>query len=285
MTIQTQKWVLGSAIAIVCLVLSYILFWALFVHVWEAWQEDPFYQHGFWILGISMGLYGAFIFRRRKTPILVLERKQQKVAFVLFMVAAVCFGMGIYTYLGFLGGLAFTFWMIAIHCLFFDVIYWKEFSFPFVYFLSGVPLPYLGTFSAMIQVWIATYVTKLFVLMGVPAHAVGIHVYLPNASFQIAPNCTGLTSWLVLLALVLLAVRFMKFPLIAKILSVLFVLPVAFFSNGLRVISLLWVGYRFGEVQAMHFWHTYGGFLFYGISCGILIFMLLGFQKYAGSSE
>lgn len=282
--LNTQNSMAAGVIGILGSALTYILFGSFFQYLWFTWKVDPFYLHGLWIGILSLLLYGFFIWKIRHGPLLLLEKKDQFYSFLSLCFSFSFFILGAKTHLAFLGGLSFFCWALTFQFLFFQRKWWKDFTFPFVFFLLAVPLPYLGEFSGLLQIMVASLLQKIFSFFGYVLFQEGILLNLPNASFQIAADCTGIKSWLVLLSLVIFFLYFLKLNLKTKILIVVLVLPIAFISNFTRVFILIYLGFLKGEAFAMTYWHDWGGMVFYLLSC-FLVLVVFGLALRYESSK
>lgn len=279
----TQKAMLSGIVVLLSIALSYVLFGSLFFHLIDTWTIDPFYLHGPWIGVASLFLYLRFLWCHRGQELLRLRTIDIIPAIVLFLVSMVFFLLGIKTKMPFLGGLAFVLWGITLHLLLFGREHgWggRGYSFPFFYFLFAIPLPYLSEASGLLQLWIAKLSTGMFAGLGYQIRQEGINLFLPNASFQIAADCTGIKSWLVLFSLGVFFLPFIRLRFSLKILIAVFILPVAFFSNMLRIVVLLLIGFYRDEKMAMMFWHDFSGMTFYGVACFLMLLMGWAFVRY-----
>lgn len=292
-------------IALLAGTLTYVLFGSFFQYLWFTWKIDLFYLQGPYIGILSILLYGRFIltkclrrgWHRAGVPPLregasgggeVRGPAATEVSiyyfFVFLILALMIFVGAAKTGIPFLGGLSFLLWAISFQFLFFPKSVWKEFSFPFFFFLLAVPLPFLNEISGLLQVWVAKLITLKFSFLGYAIVQEGITLKLPNATFQIAADCTGIKSWLVLFSLVVFFLYFLKFRLKTKIAIVFFIIPIAFVSNFIRVFILVYLGFIKGEAFAMKYWHDWGGIIFYALSC-LCVLMLLGLARKYESSQ
>ena len=256
---------------LLCAALTYVLFGSFFQNLWLTWKMDPFYAHGAAIGGLSIFLYFKFIWEHRSSSILGLYQQNILFSLLYFSLFLFFFVFGIKTHLPFLGGMAFVCWFIALQCLWFDLSFWKEFSFPGVYFLWAVPLPYLSEFSGRLQIVIASLCASIIRGLGYSIIQDGIRLQLPNASFQIASDCTGIKSWLVLFSLASFFLYFLKIRFQTKLMIFVSLLPLAFVVNLMRVTVLILVGHYAGEVIAMNYWHDFSGIFFYGVSTLLIL--------------
>lgn len=276
---------LGS-IVILAIAITYIGFESFFISLWDTWRHDSFYQHGIFVAAISLILvilnlvmrmrgwaFAAWLARRaalycHESPS---PHPQGRSKMVLFVLSLLAFYLGIKTHVMFLGGIAFSLWMIAL----------TKISFPWLYFLTAVPLPYLNEFSGIMQIWISKITAILFHALGYPIVASGITLQLPKESLVIAADCTGIKSWLVLFSLVVFFIYFIPFPTWKKIASIILVFPIAMLSNLIRVLVLTYVASTYGVQTAMYFWHDFAGAVFYGVACALVILCVMIMKIYA----
>ncbi|MBI3018000.1 MAG: exosortase/archaeosortase family protein, partial [Deltaproteobacteria bacterium] len=202
-----------------------------------------------------------------------------------FLIFIIFFVMGIQTRLPWFGGVALVSWLLTLHFLFFELKLWKKFSFPLGYFLLAVPLPYLSELSGLLQIEIARMSQAIFSFFKFPLVQEGILLSFPNASFEIAADCTGIKSWLVLLSLGIFFLYFLNLSFWAKTISAFLIVPIAFVSNLLRVLALLLFGFYQGQEAAMRYWHDFSGVAFYVISSVFVLFLLLFMRRYEPSSK
>lgn len=271
---------LSGIVVLLSIALSYVLFGSLFFHLIDTWKIDPFYLHGPWIGMAALFLYLRFLWRYHEKELLQLRTKDIISAILMFAISAAVFIFGIKTRIPFLGGAAFALWGVALHMLLFGIGVWRGYLFPFIYFLFAVPLPYLSEVSGLLQLFIAKLSTTIFSGLGYQIRQEGINLFIPNASFQIAADCTGIKSWLVLMSLAVFFLLFIRLRFSLKILIAIFILPVAFFSNMLRIVVLLLLGFHRGEKMAMAFWHDFSGITFYGVACFLTLLMVWVLIRY-----
>ena len=177
-------------------------------------------------------------------------------------------------------GMSFVSWLLMIHFLLFHETQWKNVSFPILYFLCAVPLPYLRELSGLLQFLVASLSKALLNALGYAITQEGVNLYLPKASFQIAADCTGIKSWLVLMSLTIFFSIFIKTSLSKKLLILLCVIPIAFISNFIRVQVLLLLGYYEGQETALYYWHYFAGASFYILACIIVVLTATGIIRY-----
>ncbi len=279
----TQKGVAATVAIGLSGVITYVLFGSFFHYLWFTWSVDPFYKHGLWVLLLSVLLYGKFLgtaVRGSALAFFPLRSTNMRAAVTAFLTAALFFAMGIQTKLPWFGGLALVAWLLTLHFLFFELKNWKHFTFPLGYFLLAVPLPYLSELSGILQLGVARICKHLFSFFHFPLSQEGIFLSFPNASFEIAADCTGIKSWLVLLSLAIFFLYFLHISFWKKVSVAALIIPISFLSNLLRVCVLLVFGFYQGQDVAMRYWHDFSGMVFYGLACSFVLLVLMFMKRY-----
>ncbi len=157
----------------------------------------------------------------------------------------------------------------------------KRMTFPLLFLLFMVPLPFVEPLSvpmAQITGTISAAVVRLF---GVPIVVNGAQVTLPNAQLVVGAQCSGLRSIVTLFTLVGIVVFILQGPWPHKALLALSSIVIAAFGNVLRVSSLLGVANIWGSDAAFKYYHDYSGFVFF-ISA---LALLLLFSRLLGCRE
>lgn len=268
-----RRLILGFILAL-SLAITYVVFGSLILTLWDSWKNDPFYQHGIFVAGLSVLLVILSVAKNPKVFHFTVQ--DQKVSFAFFVLAALFFLSGLKTHMLFLGGLSFSFWMISLSVLLFSVSNWKSAVSPWLYFLTAVPLPYLNEFSGLLQIWVAKVTYTVFHWFSYPISFEGLTIKLPEATLLIAADCTGIKSWLVLFSLIVFFLYFIRLSLWKKISIAIFIFPIAMLSNLFRVWVLTGIAFYYGEKMAMTYWHDYAGAVFYGLSCVLVLICVKG---------
>jgi exosortase len=152
-------------------------------------------------------------------------------------------------------------------------------TFPLLFLFLMVPLPefvvdkvivYLQAGSAIVATW-------LFRILNVPAWRDGFILHLSTLNLEVAKECSGIRSSVVLLITTLLVGQFALRSFWGKSLLVLSIVPIVILKNGVRIVTIalltIYVDRRF-----LHGWlHRSGGIVFYlfGLLALVPILMLL----------
>lgn len=164
----------------------------------------------------------------------------------------------------------------ALYGLFVAVLYafigWRALAvlwFPLFYLLFAVPLPesLVAAITNPLKLWISDTAVELLYLAGYPIASSGVTIQIGQYQLLVAAACAGLNSLITLSALTLFYVylshraewRYMLALTLAAV-------PVAIFSNLVRVIILVLLTYYAGEAAAQGFLHYFAGMTTFAIA-------------------
>jgi exosortase C (VPDSG-CTERM-specific) len=162
-------------------------------------------------------------------------------------------------------------------CLFFFGAASRVILFPLLFLLFVIPLPdiVLHQIQSFLQTASAAAAHFLFLFTGMPVLQQGARFQLPGFYLEVARECSGIHSSLVLLITSFLAGHLLLRKLWTKTLLVFFVLPLAILRNAIRVFVIGQLCVRVSP-DMLHSWiHTRGGPLFF-VGSLLPFFALLG---------
>ncbi len=172
------------------------------------------------------------------------------VAFVSFVIAANCLTLGRQALRTNLFPLLFLYWMC-----------------PFTADLRNGIEAFLQYTSADVSYW-------LIETSGIPIFRSGLVFEMPTIALEVAPECSGIRSSLVLFITSLVAsYLFLKSPW-KRTALVLFVIPLGILRNGIRILVLAQLCYRIGPEMIHSWFHRSGGPPLFALSL-IPLFALL----------
>lgn len=154
-------------------------------------------------------------------------------------------------------------------------------SFPLSVLFLMVPIPdfLLEKAIFLLQKGSAESAHMLFKLVGVPVFREGLLFSLPGLTIEIAKECSGIRSSLVLLITCLLASYLFLRSNWARALFLLSVFPVILVKNGIRIVSLSLLGIYVNRSFLTGNLHQDGGILFFVLALVILAPLLRLLQK------
>jgi exosortase B len=134
--------------------------------------------------------------------------------------------------------------------------------FPLIYFIFMIPLPgiLVDAITGSLKGWIANIVEALLYATGYPIARSGVILSIGPYQLQVADACSGLHSMFSLSALGTLFMYMMgrKTKLHSAIMLTA-ILPIAFVSNIIRVMTLVLVTYYLGDEAGQGFLHGAAG--------------------------
>lgn len=144
----------------------------------------------------------------------------------------------------------------------------RKIAFPLVVALFTAPFPVafkdaLVTFFQYTSAEAAYWMLKL---AGNTIYRDGLVFVLPSITMEVAPQCSGIRSSLVLFLVSLVASQLFLKTAWKKISLVIFVIPLAIVRNGLRIFTLGELCERIGPHMIDHWIHHSGGPIFFALS-------------------
>ncbi len=145
--------------------------------------------------------------------------------------------------------------------------------FPLLFLLLLVPIPEVAVekVTFLLQAGSAAVAYGILQLFSVPVFKQGFILRLPNLDIEVAKQCSGIRSSLVLFITALIVGELALRSTGKKAFLVLSTVPILILKNGIRIVAIsllsIYVSRKF-----LHGWlHTSGGILFYLLGLAILI--------------
>lgn len=196
------------------------------------------------------------------------------------------FGIVLY-WVGDLGGEYFTllisFWLVLVGLCWVHLGWQKikTIGFPLVFILTMFPLPYFLDTKLMVQLRLIS--SKLGVsmiqLFGLPVTRQGNVIDLGFVQLQVVEACSGLNSLISLVVLSLLLAYFYKAHFWKRGVVIISALPLAIFTNSLRIAVTAILHKYLGPEVAQGFFHGFSGLLIFLICIPILLIEIKILEK------
>jgi exosortase len=267
--LKNQKHLIGMLSLL--LVAMGIVYWPIVVPMVKQWAADDNYSHGFLV-----PLIAGYLAYLRRDELLAAEVRPSN-----FGLAIICFGLFMLL-LGWIATEYFTMRSSLVVIIAGSVLYllgWEIFKIllaPIAYLLLMVPIPAVIYDAAAFP--LKLFVTKVSVLalkaMGIVIWQEGNILMFPNITLEVADACSGLRSIMSLLALGAAYAFVLHTKTRDRVILILATLPIAVFTNCLRVIATGVLAQYFGAAAAEGFFHEFAGFfVFFG---AVVMFVALG---------
>jgi exosortase C (VPDSG-CTERM-specific) len=152
----------------------------------------------------------------------------------------------------------------------------RSLVFPFAFLIFLVPLPNeaIDGLERASQIASADAADILFTLSGTPILRDGMVFQLPGMVIQVAQECSGIRSSLVLFITSLVAAHLFLRSAWTRIVLVAFVIPLGILRNGLRILTIGLLCVHYGPAMINSIIHRRGGPFFFALSL-IPLFLLL----------
>jgi len=248
-----------------------VVYWPIVVPMVRQWAADDNYSHGFLVPFIA-----GYLAYMRRDELLEAEVRpaESGLVLVLFGLAMLLFGWLATEYFTMRASLVV---MVAGSVL--HILGWRIFRIllaPLAYLLLMIPIPYIVYDAAAFP--LKLFVTKVSVLalkaMGIVIWQEGNILMFPSITLEVADACSGLRSIMSLLALGAAYAFVLHTSVRDRVVLIASTLPIAVFTNCLRVIATGVLAQHFGAAAAEGFFHEFAGFFVF--FAAVLMFVALG---------
>jgi exosortase len=252
---------------VVLLALLWLLYGHVVANLVQQWLDDPNYSHGSFVPICS----ALLLWMNRKAW---MEKPlEPSKSGLLFVVAAM--GLLVVSTLGAELFLARASLVLLLGGL---VVYFAGWSMlrvviaPWVVLFLMIPLPVIifNEVAFPLQVLASRLACSLLDLLQVPVLRAGNIIMLPSMSLDIVEACSGLRSLMSLITVAAFYGLFFERRVWMRCLLVLFAIPVAVFTNALRIVFSALLAQYVSHELAEGFFHAFSGFLLFVLSSAVL---------------
>ncbi len=257
-----KSWLFGLPMLLI------VVYYSIVFEMVRQWYQDENYSHGFLVPFIA----GYFLYLKRDS--LKNAIVEPWLPGILVLVA----GLAQLT-AAWLGTEYFTMRSSLIVILAGMVLYFfgrdifRLLLLPLGYLLFMVPLPYIVYDAAAFP--LKLFVTKISVgflkLVGVAVLREGNIIMLPATTLEVADACSGMRSLMSLLALSVAYAFYSQDSALKRWIVILSAVPIAIFTNSIRVIITGILAQYWGAEAAEGFFHEFAGFVVFAVAMVILV--------------
>ena len=238
------------------------LFYAnTFVWLIESWLNNPYYSQGVIVPIIS----GYIIWTTRK-ELANIEKKQSGTGLILFIIGLVLNGIGVLYTIRFLSGLSLIVTILGAILYLFGTEFTKKISFPILFLLLMVPIPFVDIVASPLQTISAVGTANIANMLGIPVQRDGLLLHIPEGTFEVALECSGLMSIISLLTLSIIYTFILEGRLLMKFTIVLSSVPLAITGNILRIALMLVIANKYGQDAAVDYFHDFSSVLLFSVA-------------------
>jgi len=154
--------------------------------------------------------------------------------------------------------------------------------FPVFFIIFMIPLP--GTFvdalTMPMKIAVSNVSELILHLFEYPISREGVMLQIGYYRLLVADACAGLHTVFTLEAMGLLYLHLVKRDSFTRNVTLaLLILPISFFANTIRVVTLVLVTYYYGDEAGQGFIHDFAGFVLFGTALVLIIFVDTLIQK------
>ena len=209
--------------------------------------RDSYFGHGFIIPLISI----YWIYQKRN-KLRVAEKQIEPLGLVVLLIACAVQVFSSFFRIYFISAFSFVFVLFGAVYFLYGKKVLKEIWFPIIFLVLMIPLPllFISDVTLKLKFFVSDISAQLINSMGIKAARQGSYIFTPHAVCLVGDPCSGLRSFLSFLCLGLVFAYSDQLAMWKKAILVAAGLPLAIFSNVIRVIGMTLIGEVYGMDMA-----------------------------------
>jgi exosortase len=251
-------------IIVIILLICFFLYWPTLRWLVNSWLSSNYYSHGFLVPFVS----AFFVWIKRKQ--LRLE-KSIPVAIPVFILGLALYISSMVWDIRFFGALSLLAILTASVFYFFGRHGARTLIFPLCFLLFMIPFPFVSDLTVKLQQIAITGSSHLLAFFGLPITTSGAEIYLGQSPFTIGIACSGIDTFVALLALATIYAYILYGNFYKRAGLFVLAIPIAIISNTLRIVSIILVAYYVNITTATTWYHDIASPIFFFIAFGILL--------------
>jgi exosortase len=265
------------SVLISTLFLVILIYHSTFIWLYQRYiADDTYYSHGFLIPVVT----GVLIWFKR-SQIINIKWEYNFWGLILVISALAIHFLSTLVEVFFVSGFSILLLVFGISLFLFGKKITQKIIFPisFLIFMFPLPLVAINAISFPMKMFVtksAAFILHTF--LNIPLKNEGFQIFFPNGSLTIENPCSGLRSFIVMLALGSIFAYLLKASMSKRISLFLLAIPIAIVSNMIRVILLCLGVYIYGNQITQGFFHDFSGYLVFVIAFGIFWLFWRKFQ-------
>ncbi len=142
-----------------------------------------------------------------------------------------------------------------------------------------VPAPVVDKLVTGLQHGSAAMSYRILQLTGTPVFAQGMIMSLPGLEIEVAPECSGIRSFLALALAGVLAGRVCLRSGWSRLALIFTTIPIAILKNALRIAVIAWLSVHVDRAFLYGRVHHYGGLVFTPLGVALFVAILIALQR------
>jgi exosortase B len=232
-------------------------FYGLFTGAWVSEEQG----HGPIIFGLALWL------SYRKWPeVMAVPARPSRMGWAVLVIGLVCYLLGRSQQILMLELGSVILVMAAVLLVKRGATALRVLWFPFFFMLFMVPLPaeFVAAVTMPMKMAVSWATEHLLFALGYPISRSGVILQIGQYQLLVADACAGLQTLLTLEALGLFYLNLMRHPSAVRNIGLaIFIVPISFSANVIRVIVLTLITYYFGDAAGQGFLHGFAGMVLF----------------------
>jgi exosortase D (VPLPA-CTERM-specific) len=270
---RTYRWYLIGVV----LLLS-ALYWKIVPPMVQQWYQDENYSHGFIVPIIA----GYFLYTRwdelKNTPV---TRWNAGLAVILLGLLQLLAGWLGTEYFSMRSSLIVILAGLVLYLFGTGVFRTALLSIAYLFFM--IPIPYIiyDAVAFPLKIMVTKVSVSTMKAIGIVVMREGNIIMFPSLTLEVADACSGIRSLLSLLALAVAYAFFLRISQRKRLFLICAAVPIAIFTNAVRVIVTGILAQQWGAKVAEGFFHEFAGLVVFAVAMVMLISLgaLLGRGK------
>jgi len=242
------------------------LYWPAIRWLGRAWIENDYYNHGFFLLAVSLLLVWFASNRIKQAPVL-----NQQTGLPALLAAGSLYIAGFILHQPVLLCFSLLLFILSLCWQFLGTQKTRLIWFPILVMALAIPLPSFSEFGITLQEWSANGASNLADIFGMDASSSGNTITVDGIEYEVAPACSGLNRIMPLFSLTAILAYLMAGRLWKKGVLLALVIPVALFSNIVRILITMWVGSTWSPDTAVGFFHDFSSAVLFLLAVGMIV--------------
>jgi exosortase len=242
--------------SLVLLCVLFVLYLSILENLFIQWWTDPDYGHAFFV-----PLFSAYVLWRQRERWMKIDMEPSNFGLLVILAA-----VGLLL-VGSLGAELFTSRFSLLVLLAGIII----FSLAFLIFMIPLPAIIYNQITFPLQMIASRFAAFWLELVQVPVLRDGNVLILSNYSLEVVEACSGIRSLISLVSLAVIYGYFVEPRRWVRYLLVVLMVPIAIFSNAIRITGAGIMAHRYGAAGAEGFLHEFSGWLIFVIALVLLL--------------
>lgn len=249
--LKEKRWMLVPPFILFCLIYT-----PVFPGMVSIWMDDPNYSHGFLVPLISLWFAWKRWPELKDCPV-----EPSGAGFILLLAGMMLLAGGLAIDELYTSRVSCIAILAGIIQVLFGSRVLRLLALPLCFLLFMVPLPYTlyDALALPLRGFVSILATGGLKLCGLPVLREGNMIILPNISLEVVEACSGMRSLVSLIALGTAYAFLLVKGTWRKVALIISTIPVAVFTNVLRVFITGVLARHFGAVAAEGFFHDFAG--------------------------